>query len=166
MRFECYATEKINNMNPVEAFVKALVAKWYIIVVVAAFSVLYSTYTALKEKGVIAKAEAMLIDATGQIKGAAQNCMPLITDLNKFWKCLGEPNRYAPTQEDTELENSLKNRMQGTLENDPNTTGKQSNTNGTLTLPPSGVPSTSTQSESATTDTSSSSSTAPPTILP
>ncbi|WP_158706864.1 DUF2670 domain-containing protein [Candidatus Phycorickettsia trachydisci] len=153
-------------MNPVEAFVKALVAKWYIIVVVAAFSVLYSTYTALRDKGVIAKAEAMLIDATSQIKGAAQNCMPLITDLNQFWKCLGEPNRYAPTQEDTDLENSLKNRMQGVLENDSNNAGTQSNTNGIPRLPSSGISNTNTQNAPASTDTSSSSSTTPPIILP
>lgn len=156
-------------MHPVEAFIRALVAKWYIILMIGAFSVLYSTYKALNERGVIKKAEVIFVDAMSQIKGAAQNCMPLITDLNIFWKCLGQPNSYAPTTEDAVLENTLKIQQQGMLGTDSNASNagtQTSTTTGTLTLPPSGAVSTTTQTTTSTTDTSSSSSNAPPTILP
>lgn len=136
-------------MHPVEAFIRALVAKWYIILMIGAFSVLYSTYKALNEKGVIKKAEFIFVDAMSQIKGAAQNCMPLITDLNVFWKCLGQPHKYTSTTEDEALENTLKVHRQSMQIVDPTNTA-----NTEIKTTPN------------TSDTSSSSSSIPPTILP
>jgi len=156
--------QKISTMHPVEAFIRALFAKWYIIVVIASFSVLYSTYTALRDKGIIAKAEAILLDATSQIKGAAQNCMPLITDLNLFWNCLGQPNHYSPTQEDKMMEDTLKIQQQGLSGVDPNATNRNPNATGTLRLPSSGIQNS--QPPSTSSDTETSSGDSPPAVLP
>ena len=85
--------------NPLTLFVYGLLSKWYIIFIGASLVVTFWVFQGLKEAGIIAASEKILIKSLNDTKSIAQNCIPKIKNIKVFWECLQNPPEYRPKSE-------------------------------------------------------------------
>jgi hypothetical protein len=95
--------------NPLSLFIYGLLSKWYVIIITGSLIVTFWVFTGLKKAGVIDAVNKILVTSIEETKGIAQNCIPQITDLQKFWNCLNNPasTRYVPTENDSKLQSDI-----------------------------------------------------------
>ena len=93
--------------NPMSTFVYGIMAKWYIMITVAAIVVTFGVFSGLKESGFLDVSEKIVSKALNTSKSVARYCVPKIMNLSDFWNCLDSPPQYKPIQEEKVLEESL-----------------------------------------------------------
>lgn len=81
--------------TPIITMFYALLSKWYLVLMSLSVIVLYWVMKGLNEAGVFAAAYTAFMDAGMQIKGFAQHCTPLITDINLFVNCMMDTPEYT-----------------------------------------------------------------------
>lgn len=93
--------------NPMVIFIYGIMAKWYIMITVAAIVVTFWVFSGLKESGFLEEAEKIVSKALSDSKSVARYCVPKITNLSDFWDCLDSPPKYEPTKEEKAFEEGL-----------------------------------------------------------
>jgi hypothetical protein len=99
------------NKNPLVLFIYSILAKWYLIIIASSLIVTYYVLDGLKQAGVLAEVQNLLVKSIDETKAVAKNCLPRIRNLKEFWRCLNDPAnaRYVPSPYDQELKKALKN---------------------------------------------------------
>jgi hypothetical protein len=98
---------KILLKNPMVIFIYGIMAKWYIMIMVAAVVVTFWVFSGLKESGFLQEAEKVVFKALQDTKSVARYCVPKITSLSNFWDCLESPPRYEATEQEKAFEEGL-----------------------------------------------------------
>ncbi len=93
--------------NPMVLFVYGIMAKWYIMIMVAAVVVTFWVFSGLKESGFLDEAEQVVSKALKDTKSVARYCVPKIMSLSDFWDCLESPPNYEATKEEKAFEEGL-----------------------------------------------------------
>jgi hypothetical protein len=93
--------------TPIITMFYALLSKWYIIFMTLCVIVLYWVIMGLNKSGVIEYSFRTLVRAGNEIKGFAQHCTPLITDINKFIKCTIDTPTYSGDEVTNSFENAI-----------------------------------------------------------
>ena len=98
---------KLLLKNPMVIFIYGIMAKWYIMIMVAAVVVTFWVFSGLKESVFFEAAEKVVSRALSDSKSVAKYCVPKIMSLSDFWDCLDSPPKYEPTKEEKALEEGL-----------------------------------------------------------
>lgn len=80
--------------TPIITMFYSLLSKWYLILMSLSVIVLYWVMIGLQKAGVFTLAYDSFMDAGMQIKGFAQHCTPLVTDINLFINCMFDTPDY------------------------------------------------------------------------
>jgi hypothetical protein len=98
---------KILLKNPMVLFIYGIMAKWYIMIMVAAIVVTFWVFSGLKESGFLDEAENVVSTALQDTKSVARYCIPKITSFSDFWDCLESPPNYEATEQEKAFEEGL-----------------------------------------------------------
>ncbi len=98
---------KLLLKNPMVIFIYGIMAKWYIMIMVAAVVVTFWVFSGLKESGFFEEAEKVVSRALSDSKSVARYCVPKIMSLSDFWDCLDSPPKYESTKEEKAFEEGL-----------------------------------------------------------
>ena len=98
---------KLLLKNPMILFIYGIIAKWYIMIMVAALVVTFWVFSGLKDTGFLDAAEKTVTEALDSVKAVSQHCVPKILSFGDFWECLENPPSYRPTKEEKALEEGL-----------------------------------------------------------
>lgn len=98
---------KLLLKNPMVLFIYGIMAKWYVMIMVAAVVVTFWVFTGLKNSGFLDEAEEVISKALSDSKAVAKYCVPKIMNFSAFWECLESPPRYVPTQDEKAFEEGL-----------------------------------------------------------
>lgn len=85
--------------SPMAVFVYGILSKWYLMISVAAFIVVFWVFKGLSDTGILKQAETTVLDALSQTKSVARFCVPKILNLESFWHCLQDPPDYQEEEE-------------------------------------------------------------------
>ena len=98
---------KLLLKNPMVIFIYGIMAKWYIMIMVAAIVVTFWVFTGLKDSGFLDEAEKVVSKALSDSKSVARYCVPKIMSFSDFWDCLESPPRSVPTKNEKAFEEGL-----------------------------------------------------------
>ncbi len=93
--------------NPLSMFVYGIMSKWYIMVMLTAIIVTFWVFKGLEKAGVLQAAEKTVSKALSDAKSIAQNCTPLIMDLNAAWACVQNPPEYVQNDDEIKLQHDI-----------------------------------------------------------
>lgn len=93
--------------NPMGIFVYGILSKWYAMVMIATIIITFWVFKGLQKAGVIDAINAQLKTGFEEAKSVAQNCTPLIMNLNDMWNCVQNPPPYIPTMDDIALQSGI-----------------------------------------------------------
>jgi len=93
--------------NPMSLFVYSILAKWYLMVTIAAIVVTFWVFKGLEQAGLFQYSSKVAIEALSNSKSIARYCTPKIGNIKDFWDCIQNPPTYEPTAEETSLEDEL-----------------------------------------------------------
>jgi len=80
--------------NPIGLFVRMILAKWSLVIVLPAIMVTYWVLLGLHNTGILDRAFTTVSRGLLETKAVAQNCTPKIADLSALWLCLQDPGIY------------------------------------------------------------------------
>ncbi|MEM6339012.1 MAG: DUF2670 domain-containing protein [Pseudomonadota bacterium] len=98
---------KLLLKNPMVIFIYGIMAKWYVMIMVAAIVVTFWVFTGLKDSGFLDEAEKVVAKALSDSKSVARYCVPKIMSFSDFWDCLESPPKYVPTKNEKAFEEGL-----------------------------------------------------------
>jgi hypothetical protein len=93
--------------NPMGIFVYGILSKWYAMVMIATIIITFWVFKGLEKAGVIDAVNLQLKTGFEEAKSVAQNCTPLIMNLNDMWHCVQNPPPYVPTIDDLSLSSGI-----------------------------------------------------------
>jgi len=94
--------------NPIGLFIRAILAKWSLVVVLPSVLVAYWVLMGLQSAGVLDKAFATISRGLLETKAVAQNCTPKILDFKALWACLEHPGVYVEHPQESALHQRLR----------------------------------------------------------
>lgn len=98
---------KLLLKNPMVIFIYGIMAKWYVMIMVAAVVVTFWVFSGLKDSGFLDEAEKVVSKALSDSKAVARYCIPKIMSFSAFWDCLESPPKYVPTKQEKAFEKGL-----------------------------------------------------------
>lgn len=97
------------HANPITFFIYSVLSKWYIIIALASTMVVYWGFKGLYEAGVLQVAETVVVKALTDVKAVAQHCTPKIANLQKFWECVKNTDKYIEHKDEEKLRGIIEN---------------------------------------------------------
>ncbi|MES2214996.1 MAG: DUF2670 domain-containing protein [Pseudomonadota bacterium] len=97
----------IRGSNPIGMFIYAILSKWYFIIALPAVMVAYWGLKGLEEAGVLKAAETVISKGLLDVKAVAQHCTPKIANLQKFWECLENTDKYIEHENEGQLKKTI-----------------------------------------------------------
>ena len=89
--------------NPMGIFVYGILSKWYTLVVISTVIVTFWVFKGLQKAGVLDAIDAQLKTGFYQAQSVAQNCTPLIMNLEDMWACVQNPPEFVSSADDEAL---------------------------------------------------------------
>ena len=80
--------------NPIGLFVRMILAKWSLVVILPAIMVTYWVLLGLHNAGILDRSFDTVSRGLSEAKAVAQNCTPKIANLSALWVCLQDPGVY------------------------------------------------------------------------
>lgn len=93
--------------NPMILVIYGFLVKYYVMIVVAAITVMFWFFTGLKDLGVLQSIEEIVAQTLTDTKSVARYCVPKIFSFTDFWDCLNDPPAYQPSKQEQQLEKGL-----------------------------------------------------------
>jgi len=112
------ALRRIVLANPMGVFIWSILAKWYVLVLVATLVITFWVFKSLDQIGFITYVNTSMTSILDQTKSVARYCIPKLggegDKIMNFWNCLGNPPKYEEDDEtkkngETDLKNRLDN---------------------------------------------------------
>ena len=95
------------KFNPIVIFIRSILSKWYIIVVLPSIMVAYWGLKGLNDAGVLHSTETIVVRALTDAKGIAQHCTPKIANLRAFWHCIEHVDKYVEHEQEKKLKEEM-----------------------------------------------------------
>ncbi|MEY3197061.1 MAG: hypothetical protein RLZZ59_429 [Pseudomonadota bacterium] len=102
-------------LNPMGVFIYGILAKWYVIIAIAAIAVTYWVFKGLEQAGVLRAIEVKVQEGLWDARSVAQNCVPKILHLSEMWNCITNLPEYKPSKEEIYLHDQLKGDAASTI---------------------------------------------------
>jgi hypothetical protein len=93
--------------NPMGIFVYGILTKWYAIIMIATIIVTYWVFKGLEKAGVLDLIDRRVKSSLIEVQAVAQNCTPLIMNLQDMWNCVQNPPPYISDVNDKSLTEGL-----------------------------------------------------------
>ncbi len=94
--------------NPIGLFIRMVLTKWSLIIILPSIMVTYWVLLGLHNVGVLNKTFTVISYGLSQTKAVAQNCTPKILDLKALWSCIESPGMYINHPAEMELHRRLR----------------------------------------------------------
>jgi hypothetical protein len=88
-------------------FIYGIIAKWYVMIIVAAIVVIFLVLAVLKDSIFLEEVEKVGSKALDGSKLVARYCIPKVMSCNDFWDCLESPQKYFLTKNEKAFEEDL-----------------------------------------------------------